>query len=62
MRFGMLYEIQVPQPWHARSEYDAYHQVVEQVQLAEAVGFDSCWTVEHHFLREYSHCSAPEVL
>ena len=62
MRFGMLYEIQVPQPWHARSEYDAYHQVVEQVQLAESVGFDSCWTVEHHFLREYSHCSAPEVL
>ena len=61
MRFGMLYEIQVPQPWHARSEYNAYHQVVEQVQLAEAVGFDSCWTVEHHFLREYSHCSTPEV-
>ncbi len=62
MQFGLLYEIQVPKPWHARSEYDAYQQVVMQVQLAEALGFASCWTVEHHFLSEYSHCSAPEVL
>jgi alkanesulfonate monooxygenase SsuD/methylene tetrahydromethanopterin reductase-like flavin-dependent oxidoreductase (luciferase family) len=62
MQFGMLYEIQVPRPWQARSEYDAYQQVVAQVQLAETVGFESCWTVEHHFLSEYSHCSAPEVL
>lgn len=62
MQFGMLYEIQVPKPWHAHSEYEAYQQVVAQVQLAEAVGFESCWTVEHHFLGEYSHCSAPEVL
>jgi alkanesulfonate monooxygenase SsuD/methylene tetrahydromethanopterin reductase-like flavin-dependent oxidoreductase (luciferase family) len=62
MQFGMLYEIQVPRPWQARSEYDAYQQVVAQVQLAETTGFASCWTVEHHFLSEYSHCSAPEVL
>jgi alkanesulfonate monooxygenase SsuD/methylene tetrahydromethanopterin reductase-like flavin-dependent oxidoreductase (luciferase family) len=62
MRFGMLYEIQVPRPWQARSEYDAYQHVVAQVQYAEDMGFTSCWTVEHHFLSEYSHCSAPEVL
>jgi alkanesulfonate monooxygenase SsuD/methylene tetrahydromethanopterin reductase-like flavin-dependent oxidoreductase (luciferase family) len=62
MRFGMLYEIQVPRPWQARSEYDAYQHVVAQVQYAEDMGFTSCWAVEHHFLSEYSHCSAPEVL
>jgi luciferase family oxidoreductase group 1 len=62
MQFGMMYEIPVPKPWQARSEYEAYQQVVTQVQLAEAMGFTSCWTVEHHFLSEYSHCSAPEVL
>ena len=62
MQFGVLYEIQIPKPWRERSEYDAYQQVVAQVQLAEAMGFSSCWTVEHHFLSEYSHCSAPEVL
>ena len=62
MQFGMLYEIQVPKPWQARTEYDVYQQVIAQVQLAEAMGFASCWMVEHHFLSEYSHCSAPEVL
>ena len=25
-------------------------------------GFDYFWTVEHHFLKEFSHCPAPEVL
>ena len=28
----------------------------------EQVGFTHFWTVEHHFLDEFSHCSAPEVL
>ncbi len=39
-----------------------YKQVMAQVELADDVGFDYFWTVEHHFLREFSHCSAPEVL
>ena len=29
--------------------------------LAEELGFHQVWAVEHHFLEEYSHCSAPEV-
>jgi alkanesulfonate monooxygenase SsuD/methylene tetrahydromethanopterin reductase-like flavin-dependent oxidoreductase (luciferase family) len=28
----------------------------------EQVGFNYFWTVEHHFLSEFSHCSAPEAL
>ena len=28
----------------------------------EKAGFHAFWTVEHHFLDEYSHCSNPEVL
>ena len=28
----------------------------------EKAGFHAFWTVEHHFLEEYSHCSNPEVL
>ena len=31
------------------------------MRLADALGFDTVWAVEHHFLEEYSHCSAPEV-
>ncbi|MEE9276929.1 MAG: LLM class flavin-dependent oxidoreductase, partial [Dehalococcoidia bacterium] len=33
----------------------------EQVRLADDLGFDYVWAVEHHFLEEYSHCSAPEI-
>src|SRR4029077_10243736 len=58
----MFYEIPVPKPWGPRSEYDAYQQTIEQVKLGDRMGFHSFWTVEHHFLDEYSHCSNPEVL
>src|SRR5205814_447849 len=60
--FGLFYEIPVAAPWHARSERDAYHRVIDQAVLGEQVGFSHFWTVEHHFLSEFSHCSAPEVL
>ena len=29
--------------------------------LADRLGIDHAWEVEHHFLEEYSHSSAPEV-
>ena len=62
MKFGMMYEIQIPEPHYPGIEYDRYKQVMAQVQLADEVGYDYFWTVEHHFLNEFSHCSAPEVL
>jgi luciferase family oxidoreductase group 1 len=31
------------------------------MELADRLGYDYAWMVEHHFLEEYSHCSAPEV-
>ena len=62
MKFGLMYEIQVPEPHYPGVEQERYKQVLAQVDLADEVGFDYFWTVEHHFLREFSHCSAPEVL
>jgi alkanesulfonate monooxygenase SsuD/methylene tetrahydromethanopterin reductase-like flavin-dependent oxidoreductase (luciferase family) len=62
VKFAMFYEIPVPRPWGERSEYDAYKHTIEQAILGDKVGFHSFWTVEHHFLEEYSHCSNPEVL
>ncbi|HEV8296093.1 MAG TPA: LLM class flavin-dependent oxidoreductase [Acidimicrobiales bacterium] len=62
MKFAMFYEIPVARPWDPRSEYRAYKDTVEQVKLGDKVGFHSFWTVEHHFLEEYSHCSNPETL
>ena len=37
------------------------HESLEQIELADRLGYDYAWEVEHHFLEEYSHSSAPEV-
>jgi alkanesulfonate monooxygenase SsuD/methylene tetrahydromethanopterin reductase-like flavin-dependent oxidoreductase (luciferase family) len=61
MRFGVFYEHQLPRPWNKGDERNLFHQALEQVALADRLGFDYAWEVEHHFLEEYSHSSAPEV-
>jgi alkanesulfonate monooxygenase SsuD/methylene tetrahydromethanopterin reductase-like flavin-dependent oxidoreductase (luciferase family) len=61
MRFGIFYEHQLPRPWHDGDEETLLRNALEQVELADRIGLDSVWEVEHHFLEEYSHSSAPEV-
>ena len=61
MRFGVFYELQLPKPWLPGDEERLFHQALEQVVLADKLGYDYAWEVEHHFLEEYSHASAPEV-
>jgi len=62
MDFALFYEIPVARPWTRESEHTAYKNVVEQAVLGEQAGFHSFWTVEHHFLEEFSHCAAPDAL
>ena len=61
MKFGILYEIEAMQPWDDDSHRNAYMESLEQIKLADEVGFDYVWEVEHHFLGEFSISSAPEV-
>src|SRR5271167_5076735 len=61
MRFGVFYEHQLPRPWGERSEADVLREALDQIELADRLGLDYVWQVEHHFLEEYSHSSAPEV-
>jgi alkanesulfonate monooxygenase SsuD/methylene tetrahydromethanopterin reductase-like flavin-dependent oxidoreductase (luciferase family) len=61
VKFGIFYEHQLPRPWEEGSEYRLLQEALEQVELADRLGFDVVWEVEHHFLEEYSHSSAPEV-
>jgi|TARA_Y100000310_G_scaffold281529_4_gene302053 alkanesulfonate monooxygenase SsuD/methylene tetrahydromethanopterin reductase-like flavin-dependent oxidoreductase (luciferase family) len=61
MRFGVFYELQLPKPWDENAEHRLIHQALEQVELADRLGIDYAWAVEHHFLDEYSHCSASDV-
>ncbi|SFQ55824.1 LLM class flavin-dependent oxidoreductase [Amycolatopsis rubida] len=62
MKFGVLYELQAPRPWSPDSDQRMFAEALEQIELADRIGIDHAWAVEHHFLEEYSHCSAPEVL
>jgi alkanesulfonate monooxygenase SsuD/methylene tetrahydromethanopterin reductase-like flavin-dependent oxidoreductase (luciferase family) len=61
VKFGIFYEHQLPRPWLEESEYQLVRDSLDQVELADRLGYDYAWAVEHHFLEEYSHCSAPEV-
>src|SRR5574341_529307 len=61
MEFGIFFELSVPRPFTNAIERQVYENALEQARVADEVGFDSVWAVEHHFLEEYSHCSAPEV-
>jgi alkanesulfonate monooxygenase SsuD/methylene tetrahydromethanopterin reductase-like flavin-dependent oxidoreductase (luciferase family)/putative sterol carrier protein len=61
VRFGLFYEHQLPRPHGEGAEEKLLRDALEQVELADRLGFHSVWEVEHHFLEEYSHSSAPEV-
>jgi alkanesulfonate monooxygenase SsuD/methylene tetrahydromethanopterin reductase-like flavin-dependent oxidoreductase (luciferase family) len=61
MKFGIFYELQLPRPWGPDDERQLVQDALLQVELADRLGIDYAWAVEHHFLEEYSHCSASEV-
>jgi alkanesulfonate monooxygenase SsuD/methylene tetrahydromethanopterin reductase-like flavin-dependent oxidoreductase (luciferase family) len=61
MKFGIFYEHQLPRPWKEGDEHRLLKDALDQVELADRLGIDYVWEVEHHFLEEYSHSSAPEV-
>ncbi len=61
MKFGIFYELQLPRPWEPGGELRLYQNALDQVELADRLGYDFAWEVEHHFLEEYSHSPAPEV-
>src|SRR5262245_43498750 len=60
MKFSMIFEAQTVDASRA-AETRVMHECVEQALLAESVGFDRVWAVEHHCLKWYAHMSAPET-
>src|SRR5438445_6354009 len=69
MKLDLLYEIDVPKPWgkphpygQREAEQRAYGEARAQLQLADKLGFNTSWHVEHHFREGRSHCPAPEVI
>jgi alkanesulfonate monooxygenase SsuD/methylene tetrahydromethanopterin reductase-like flavin-dependent oxidoreductase (luciferase family) len=70
MELDLLYEIDAPKPWGDKPhpwgqrevEQRAYKEMLQQIRLADQVGFNIAWFVEHHFREGRSHCPAPEVV
>lgn len=62
MKFGVFCEEQLPRPWDQDSEHALFKQVLDQAEAADRLGYDYLWQVEHHFLEEYSHASAPSTI
>ncbi len=69
MKLDLLYEIDVPKPWpgphpqgQRAAEQLAYREAFEQIKLADKLGFNTSWHVEHHFREGRSHSPAPEVI
>src|ERR1700742_4309186 len=61
MKFGVFYVHQLPRPWTGNSKKKLFQNSLSQVELADKLGYDFMWMVEHHFLEEHAHSSAPEV-
>ncbi|HJN91237.1 MAG TPA: LLM class flavin-dependent oxidoreductase, partial [Dehalococcoidia bacterium] len=49
MKFGLWYDFRNP-PESGRTLPDLYAQTLEQIRLAEALGYDDIWLSEHHFM------------
>ncbi len=67
MKFGLFYELQLPKPygqedWDPDDEHRIVKEALEQIELADQLGFDYVFEVEHHNLEEYAHSSAPEIV
>ena len=60
MRFSIIYEAQMADT-SRKNEQRVFHEIVEQSLLAEEMGFDVIWAVEHTALTQYAHMSAPET-
>jgi alkanesulfonate monooxygenase SsuD/methylene tetrahydromethanopterin reductase-like flavin-dependent oxidoreductase (luciferase family) len=53
--------IKNPLQHQAKSEQQLFAEALDQVSLAERVGFHSAWSVDHHIMPGHSHQPAPEM-
>jgi len=61
VKFSILLEAQISEPT-PEGERRLFRDCIEQVTLADELGYHAVWATEHHGLFEFSHSSAPECL
>ena len=62
MQFGLLYECQRPFQGTEIDWNSLYKETLEQCELADQVGFDNLWFVEHHFLTGFSGSPSQDAM
>lgn len=64
MEFGIFFQGYVPnfRRNNPNAEHEAFVDELDVVIEADKHGFKYCWATEHHFLDEYSHLSANDVV
>ncbi|MDD3517387.1 MAG: LLM class flavin-dependent oxidoreductase [Chromatiales bacterium] len=60
MHFDLFHELSLA-PCDGRDEARMYADALDEIALADTLGFTTAWLVEHHFMPEYSHATAPEM-
>ncbi len=60
MEFDLFYELAIP-AFAGRSEAQVFHDTLDELRAADSGSFRTAWFVEHHFMRGYSHSSAPDL-
>ena len=58
MKFSLAYEMQSP----TLDDHAVIEETIEQCILADQMGFDAVWFVEHHFLTTFSMSPCPEII
>ena len=61
LRVSMGYELEV-RGRSRKVEQRAFESLIEQAVLADKLGYEAIWMVEHHFTRGFSHSSAPDLV
>ena len=51
MKFGLCVDFRNPKKWY-RPAPSLYRSLIDQVVLAEKLGFENCWLTEHHFTED----------
>jgi alkanesulfonate monooxygenase SsuD/methylene tetrahydromethanopterin reductase-like flavin-dependent oxidoreductase (luciferase family) len=67
VKFGVFYNPMVPtapgqDDWEPGQERKVLTDILEQIRFADSLGFDYAFLGEHHFMPEYAHKSATEVI
>jgi len=61
MKLSLLFEASSANDPDPEAERRVFSEALDQAELADTLGFHTLWAVEHHFLEQYAHSSAPEV-